>query len=47
MGFPVTWFDGIDLDGIRSLAHPVRSYKQRQRRGRLGPYLTEEDEPRR
>ncbi len=47
MGFPVTWFGGIDLDGIRSLAHPVRSYKQWQRRRRLGPYLTEEDEPNR
>jgi hypothetical protein len=47
LGFPVDWFAGIDLDWISSLAHPVRSYRQWQRRRRLGPYLTEEDEPRR
>jgi len=47
LGFPVDWFVGIDLDWISSLAHPVRSYQQWQRRRRLGPYLTEEDEPKR
>jgi len=27
MGFPVDVFDGVNLDGLRSLAHPIRGYK--------------------
>ncbi len=32
-----------NLDGLRSLAHPIRGYKQWARRRRLGPYATDED----
>ena len=44
MGFPVDAFDGVNLDGLRSLAHPIRGYKRWARRRRLGPYATGEDE---
>ncbi len=44
MGFPVDAFDGVNLDGLRSLAHPIRGYKRWARRRRLGPYVTDEDE---
>jgi hypothetical protein len=44
MGFPVDVFDGVNLDGLRSLAHPIRGYKRWARRRRLGPYATDEDE---
>jgi hypothetical protein len=44
MGFPADVFDGVNLDGLRSLAHPIRGYKQWARRRRLGPYATDEDE---
>jgi hypothetical protein len=44
MGFPVDTFDGANLDGLRSLAHPIRTYKRWARRRRLGPYATDEDE---
>ena len=47
MGFPVGWFGAIDLDWVRSLAHPVRGYQRWLRRRRLGPYMMGEDEPRR
>jgi hypothetical protein len=45
MGFPVDWFSGIDVDWLRSLAHPVRGYQRWQRRRRFGPYVIDEDEP--
>jgi hypothetical protein len=45
MGFPADWFGSVDLDWVASLAHPVRGYKRWARRRRLGPYLTDEDEP--
>jgi hypothetical protein len=44
MGFPVDVFGGVNLDGLRSLAHPIRGYKRWARRRRLGPYASE-DEP--
>ena len=44
MGFPVDTFDGANLDGLRSLAHPIRGYKRWARRRRLGPYAPEDDE---
>jgi hypothetical protein len=44
MGFPVDALDGVNLDGLRSLAHPIRGYKRWARRRRLGPYATDEDE---
>jgi hypothetical protein len=44
MGFPADVFDGVDLDGLRSLAHPIRGYKRWARRRRLGPYATDENE---
>jgi hypothetical protein len=46
MGFPVDWFGPV-LDGewVKSLAHPVRTYRRWLRRRRLGPYAVDEDEP--
>ena len=44
MGFPVDAFEGANLDGLRSLAHPIRGYKRWARRRRLGPYATDENE---
>ena len=44
LGFPVDTFDGVNLGGLRSLAHPIRRYKRWSRRRRLGPYAPEEDE---
>jgi hypothetical protein len=40
MGFPVDSFGpGLaELERLRSLAHPVRTYKRWARRRRLGPY---------
>jgi hypothetical protein len=47
MGFPVGSFGPgtAELERLRSLAHPVRTYKRWARRRRLGPYATDEDEP--
>jgi hypothetical protein len=45
MGFPVDWFADIDLDWVRSLAHPVRGYRRWLRRRHLDPYLMDEDQP--
>ena len=44
MGFPADALDGLNLNGLRSLAHPIRGYKRWARRRRLGPYVTDEDE---
>ena len=44
MGFPVDGFSGVDLDWVRSLAHPIREYRRWLRRRRLGPYAPDEDE---
>jgi hypothetical protein len=44
MGFPADVFDGVNLDELRSLAHPIQRYKRWARRRRLGPYVTDEDE---
>lgn len=45
MGFSGDRFDGIDMDWIRSLAHPIRGYRRWLRRRRFGPYVIDEDEP--
>ena len=44
MGFPVDGSSGVDLDWVRSLAHPIRGYRRWLRRRRLGPYALDEDE---
>ena|SRR5712691_1802655 len=44
MGLPADLFENVNLDGLRSLAHPIRAYKRWARRRRLGPYVTDEDE---
>ncbi len=35
MGLPADWFENVNLDGLRSLAHPVREFRRwaRRRRG--------------
>ena len=47
MGFPVDSFGpgSAGLEWLRSLAHPIRTYKRWTRRRRLGPFATDEDEP--
>jgi hypothetical protein len=45
MGFPVDWFGTAGRDRFGSLAHPIQGYRRWVRRRRLGPYLTDEDEP--
>jgi hypothetical protein len=44
MGLPADWFEDLNLDGLRSMAHPVRAYRRWARRRRLGSYTTDEDE---
>jgi hypothetical protein len=44
MGFPADIFEGVNLDGLRSLVHPVQGYKRWARRRRLGPYATDEND---
>ena len=45
-GFPVGSIGPTpaDLESLRSLAHPIRTYKRWARRRRLGFYATDEDE---
>ncbi len=47
LGFPVDWSEPVDFSWLVSLAHPIRGYRLWVRRRRLGPYATDEDEPRR
>ena len=44
MGFPVDSLGPAEREWLRSLAHPIRTYKRWVRRRRLGPYATDEDE---
>ena len=44
MGIPADVFEDVNLDWLRSLAHPVRAYQRWARRRRLGPYVADEDE---
>jgi hypothetical protein len=45
MGFSADSFDGVDMDWIRSLAHPIRSYRRWLRRRRFGPYTIDDGGP--
>jgi hypothetical protein len=47
MGFPVDSLGpgSAERERLRALAHPIRTYKRWVRRRRLGPYVTDEDEP--
>jgi hypothetical protein len=45
MGFPVDSLGPAEREQLRSLVHPIRTYKRWVRRRRLGPYATDEDEP--
>ena len=45
LGVPVDWFGPVDPGLLRALRHPVKEYKQRARRRRLGPLAPEEDDP--
>ena len=45
LGFSPDWSGRIDIDWIRSLAHPIRGYRRWLRRRRFGPYAIDEDEP--
>jgi hypothetical protein len=46
MGYPVDSLgpSPADVEWLRSLAHPIRTYKRWLRRRRLGPYVTDEDQ---
>lgn len=45
MGFPIDSLGpgSAERELFRSLAHPIRAYKQWVRRRHLGPYATDED----
>jgi hypothetical protein len=43
MGIPVDDVGLVDLDWLRSWAHPIRMYQRWVRRRRLGPYETDDD----
>jgi hypothetical protein len=45
LGFSGDSSGGIDMDWIRSLAHPIRGYRRWQQRRRFGPYAIDESEP--
>jgi hypothetical protein len=45
MGFSADSSGRIDIEWIRSLAHPIRGYQRWLRRRRFGPYAIDEDEP--
>jgi hypothetical protein len=49
MGIPVDWLGPgpADREWLASMAHPVRTYRRWLRRRLLGPYATDESEPRR
>jgi hypothetical protein len=44
MGFPVSWFDDINVDALAWLVHPVRQYRRWARRRHPDPHVTGEDE---
>ena len=44
MGFPVSWFDDINVDALAWLVHPVRQYRRWARRHRPDPHATGEGE---
>jgi hypothetical protein len=44
MGFPADSLDGLDLQRLLPLLHPIQGYKRWARRRRLGPYATDDDE---
>ncbi len=43
MGIPADVFEDVNLDVLRSLAHPVRACRRWARRRRLGPYAADDD----
>ena len=43
MGIPADVFEDVNLDVLRSLAHPVRACRRWARRRRLGPYTADDD----
>lgn len=47
LGVPVDQWGPVDVEWLRSMLHPLRSVKRWRRRRRAGPFLDEEDLPRR
>ncbi len=46
LGVPVGWYGPVEGLRLRSLIHPIRAYKRRTLRRRLGPYAPDdEDDP--
>jgi hypothetical protein len=45
MGMPVDWIGPGGVERFRSMAHPVRTYRQWRRRRHLGPYAADAGEP--
>jgi hypothetical protein len=43
LGVPVDWYGPVDWDWLRSLRHPVKSYKRWTLRRRLGPYAPDDE----
>jgi hypothetical protein len=44
MGFSGDQPEGIDMNWMQSLGHPIRAYQRWLRRRRFGPYAIDEDE---
>jgi hypothetical protein len=38
LGVPVDWYGSVDWNQLRSIRHPVKTYKRWALRRRLGPY---------
>ena len=43
LGVPVDWFGPVDSGWLRSVRHPIKAYKRRMLRRRLGPYAPDDE----
>jgi hypothetical protein len=44
LGIPVDWYGPADGVRLRSLRHPIKTYKRWTLRRRLGPYAPDDEE---
>jgi hypothetical protein len=44
LGVPVDWYGQVDGVQLRSLRHPIKSYKRWTLRRRLGPYAPDDED---
>jgi hypothetical protein len=43
LGVPVDWIGPVDWGWLRSVRHPIKAYKRRMLRRRLGPYAPDDE----